>query len=239
MSNRFKVGTNNIASIAGGYADIASFGYTTASGNNVALGVQGYRTTAGSDWTGTALLLEMDVDNSYRASGGGSGFIAIHANGNIGIGTAKPNNKLEVVGSNGSSPVFLTVGNQGGFGPAGIEFVSDYGSGTQWRPCYIRSYDYGGFTGAIEFYTNGTGAGNYYTSVKGFEVRNGVAYTATGTVSSWSDARLKNNIQPFTAGLDVINKINPVSFNYNNFSPFNTDKKQIGIIAQELEQVAP
>jgi hypothetical protein len=239
MSHRFKVGIDNIASVAGGYADIASFGYTTSSGNNVALGVQGYRHTAGTDWSGTALLLEMDVDNSFRAAGGGSGFIALNANGNIGIGTAKPNNKLEVAGNNGSSPVFLTVANQGGFGPAGIELVSDYASASQWRPGYIRSYDYGSFTGAIEFYTNGTGAGNLYGNVKGFEVRNGVAYTATGTVSSFSDIRVKKNIQPFTHGLDVITKINPVSFNYNNLSPFLTDKKQVGIIAQELEKVAP
>jgi hypothetical protein len=239
MSHRFRVGTSNIASIVGGYSDAASFGFTTSSGNNVALGIQGYRTTAGTDWTGTALLLEMDVDNAFRAAGSGSGFIALHANGNIGIGTAKPNNKLEVVGNNGSSPVFVSVGNYAGFGSAGIEFISDYTSNVQWRPGYIKTSDAGSFTGSVEVYTNGTGAGNYYTSVKGFEVRNGVAYTATGTVSSFSDIRVKKNIQPFNHGLDVITKINPVSFNYNNLSPFITDKKQIGIIAQDLERIAP
>jgi hypothetical protein len=107
----------------------------------------------------------------------------------------------------------------------------------QWRPGYIQSNDIGGFTGAVEIYTNGTG--NLYGSVKGLEVRDGITYTATGTVSSFSDSRLKKEVQPFTSGLDIINKINPVSFRYNEHAPFQTDKMQVGIMAQELEKIAP
>jgi hypothetical protein len=46
-------------------------------------------------------------------------------------------------------------------------------------------------------------------------------------------------VQPFTNGLDIITQINPVSFYYNQQSPFQTDKMQVGILAQELEKVAP
>ncbi len=163
----------------------------------------------------------------------------IQGNGNVGIGTANPAKKTEIIGAASATPVTLVIGNRGGFGPAAMEFVSDYGLGSQWRPGYIRSNDVGGFTGAVEVYTNGTGAGNLYGNVKGLEVRNGVTYTATGTVSSFSDERIKNNVKPFTNGLDIINKINPVSFYYNQQSPFQTDKMQVGILAQELEKVAP
>jgi hypothetical protein len=37
----------------------------------------------------------------------------------------------------------------------------------------------------------------------------------------------------------VINKINPVHFYYNADAPFTTSQQQTGIIAQELEKVAP
>jgi hypothetical protein len=161
----------------------------------------------------------------------------IKGNGNVGIGTNNPSNKTEIVGPASATPVTLTIANRGGFGPAAMEFVSDYGLANQWRPGYIRSNDLGGFTGALEFYTNG--AGVLYGNVKGLEVRNGVTYTASGTVSSWSDTRLKKDVQPFTNGLDIINQINPVSFYYNQRSPFQTEKMQIGILAQELEKIAP
>jgi hypothetical protein len=163
----------------------------------------------------------------------------IKGNGNIGIGTSTPTKQTEIIGAVSATPVTLVIGNRGGFGPAAMEFVSDYDQANQWRPGYIRSNDLGSYTGVLEFYTNGTGVGNYYTSVKGLQVMNGVTYTATGTVNSWSDTRLKKNVQPFTGGLDIINKINPVSFYYNDRSPFQTDKMQIGILAQDLEKVAP
>ena len=37
----------------------------------------------------------------------------------------------------------------------------------------------------------------------------------------------------------MISKINPVQFYYNADAPFNTDQQQVGIIAQELEKIAP
>lgn len=163
----------------------------------------------------------------------------IKGTGLVGIGTSTPTKQTEIIGAASATPVTLVIGNRGGFGPAAMEFVSDYGLANQWRPGYIRSNDVGSFTGALEFYTNGTGAGNLYGNVKGLEVRNGVTYTATGTVSSWSDERIKNNVSPFTSGLDVVSQINPVSYYYNVRSPFQTDKMQIGILAQDLEKVAP
>jgi hypothetical protein len=183
------------------------------------------------------------IDLSFQTSQSGQGGIAekmrIKGNGNIGIGTTNPAKQLEVIGAASATPVTLVIGNRGGFGPTALEFVSDYGFGNQWRPGYIKNNDAGNFTGALEFYTNGTGATNLYGNVKGLEVRNGTALTATGTVGNYSDVRLKNNITPFTDGLNVINKINPVQFYYNTDAPFNSTQQQTGIIAQELEKVAP
>lgn len=49
-----------------------------------------------------------------------------------------------------------------------------------------------------------------------------------------SDARLKTNIQPIVNGLEGIEKLKPVSFNYKA-----TGKASLGIIAQDVEKVYP
>jgi hypothetical protein len=51
--------------------------------------------------------------------------------------------------------------------------------------------------------------------------------------------RLKKDISPFTDGLDVIMKINPVRYRYNGLANMPVDKEGIGIIAQEIQKVAP
>lgn len=55
-----------------------------------------------------------------------------------------------------------------------------------------------------------------------------------------SDSRLKKNISDFTDGLDLLKQIKPVWFQYNGQAGIETgDKKFVGIIAQEMQQIAP
>lgn len=213
---------------ASGYAS-TSMGLSTKAKSNYSLVTGLY-----NDSTATNRLFEIGNGTADNAR---SNAMTVLINGNVGIGSTNPTKQTEIIGAASATPVTLVIGNRGGFGPSALEFVSDYGLANQWRPGYIRNNDIGGFTGALEFYTNGSGV--LYGSVKGLEVRNGSTYTATGSVNSWSDDRLKTNVQPFTNGLDIINLINPVSFNYNQQSPFQTEKLQIGVLAQELEKVAP
>jgi hypothetical protein len=51
---------------------------------------------------------------------------------------------------------------------------------------------------------------------------------------STSDIRFKNNIQNIDNPIDILNKLNAVSFKW-----INTDTKSYGLIAQELEEVLP
>jgi len=218
--------------------------FANATGPKISLFSSGINTQYGIGVQGGLLQVYADLATSDIAfgSGGSNSFterMRIKGNGNTGIGTINPIKQLEVIGAASATPVALVIGNRGGFGPAALEFVSDYGLTNQWRPGYIKNNDLGGFTGALEFYTNGTGPGNLYGNVKGFEIRNGTALTATGAVGSYSDERLKNTITAFTDGLNVINKINPVQFYYNIDAPFKTAQQQTGIIAQELEKAAP
>jgi hypothetical protein len=53
-----------------------------------------------------------------------------------------------------------------------------------------------------------------------------------------SDARLKKNIQPLTKGLDAVNALKPVSFNWiTDFCPVENDKTMYGFVAQDTKEV--
>ena len=73
---------------------------------------------------------------------------------------------------------------------------------------------------------------NLYTS---FIVNNlGSVYNATSIYGTISDRRLKENITPATSKLDDLLKVNIVNYNL-----IKDNTKQIGVIAQEIEEVFP
>ena len=57
------------------------------------------------------------------------------------------------------------------------------------------------------------------------------------TISALSDSRDKTNVQPSTYGLDFINKLNPVTFDWNMRDGAKVGDKDLGFIAQELQEV--
>ncbi len=95
--------------------------------------------------------------------------------------------------------------------------------------------------------TNGTGVyaqapvGSWalYSNGK-FEVSiDNAVKPSTNTWTIASDARLKTNIRPFTDGLDVLTQIRPVRYYYNGLAGTPTENENIGIIAQEMQKIAP
>ncbi|MEL6657883.1 MAG: tail fiber domain-containing protein [Bacteroidota bacterium] len=60
-----------------------------------------------------------------------------------------------------------------------------------------------------------------------------------GTWSAPSDRRLKTNIRDYEDGLAKVMAIRPVRYNYNGKMDMPTDKEFIGLIAQEIQEVAP
>ncbi len=60
-----------------------------------------------------------------------------------------------------------------------------------------------------------------------------------GSWSNASDERLKTNVTPFKDGLELIAQLNPVNFHYNGLLDLPSDREYVGIIAQELLEVAP
>jgi hypothetical protein len=72
-----------------------------------------------------------------------------------------------------------------------------------------------------------------------FAVNGTAAKPGGGSWSALSDARMKENVQSFAPGLEIIRAVKPVSFHYNQRSGFDTEVKHVGVIAQELQEVAP
>ncbi|MBL0006820.1 MAG: tail fiber domain-containing protein [Saprospiraceae bacterium] len=60
-----------------------------------------------------------------------------------------------------------------------------------------------------------------------------------GSWTNTSDARLKQNVMPYTDGLQSLLSIHPVRFQYNKRSGYDTVKEYVGVIAQDLKAIAP
>jgi hypothetical protein len=87
--------------------------------------------------------------------------------------------------------------------------------------------------GAIQFGTN--------NSLKMTIAANGSIGAPSGTnIYNASDLRLKRNVTTITNGLDKINALNPVKFNWiDGFEPSENEKDLLGFIAQEVQSVIP
>jgi hypothetical protein len=165
--------------------------------------------------------------------------VRFKGNGNVGIGTTNPNYMLTVkndINLDNSDANAGTIANalRFGGGSTGEAIGSNRTTATnQW---------------GLDFYTNylnrmsisqagNVGIGTTAPSAK-LSV-NGSANNATGNWGVFSDARVKTITGNFTDGLNVISQINPIVFNYNDNAPFKTSDEQIGIVAQDLEKIAP
>ena len=63
--------------------------------------------------------------------------------------------------------------------------------------------------------------------------------TGGGVWEASSDKRLKKDIQDYPDGLNLVQQIRPVKFRYNGKLGYSTDEEYIGVIAQEIQAVAP
>lgn len=90
---------------------------------------------------------------------------------------------------------------------------------------------------------NNTGLGIATTNpTTTLSVNGGANKPGGGNWGSFSDRRIKKDIVPYTKGLEEVLQIEPVSYRYNDKSPFkNPDngKPMVGIIAQDMQKILP
>jgi len=92
--------------------------------------------------------------------------------------------------------------------------------------------NYNAGTGGVGF-CNGTN-GAWVASVTSAGI-----ITGSGAYVNSSDIRLKTNVATLTDALNKVEALRGVSFEWNNNSPLVKNEPQIGLIAQEVQEVLP
>lgn len=179
---------------------------------------------------------------------------------NVGIGTSSPSAKLTVNGTTLFGDVYQDPGNSpwnqsncqvilGGSHNQGF----NSGSGSDKVKLLIAGYDndnsniiYPIFVedenGNNDFWVRrlSQGASGNANLLVEMYLGGSTAYKlGGGSWTAWSDERLKTNITPYEDGLNSVLAIKPIKFKYNKKLGIDTDKEFIGVIAQELNEVAP
>jgi hypothetical protein len=211
--------------------------------------------------TGTGMFLP--ATNTLGFSTNGNQKLTISTNGNLGINTT--NTDVIGYGTSGMLSLLsdtddgaaLAIGKKGTSGATtgtlgDLNFYGQNGGTTSVARALMR----GGLDGATNntyyaFFTASAGVTDEAMRIRSSrEVNIGYGGTdngafplqvngqifATSALIATSDIKFKENIQPLDKGLEIINKLKPVKFNFistteNNFSEFD----EIGFIAQDVE----
>jgi hypothetical protein len=153
-------------------------------------------------------------------------------NSELGIGTNNPGYKLHVNSSVAADWVTV-IANQNSSNGFGL-FVQAADNASS---SILGLYSGSGY----KFYVNGNGEVWLGYSVDGnrgtFPLQvNGQIYATNATIAT-SDEKFKENITPLNKGLEIVNKLKPVTFNFisdteNNFSEY----EEVGFIAQDVDR---
>ena len=175
--------------------------------------------------------LELGTNNAVR--------MTIAGDGNFGIGTSSPHTLLHILNGSDYAHIvkmqgadatseFLSLGVESGYavisagyqGTGNNALVFQTSSGVETEKMRITS------AGSVGIGTDAPGSYKLHV--------NGSGYLADTAWTYSSDERLKENVDEITAGLDVVEGLRPVKFDY-----IDGEKRQAGFIAQEVRDVLP
>lgn len=197
---------------------------------------------------------------AFRAQIGGLTKLLVNTNGGVAVGgnSGAPTNGLYVAGRVGigttSPDAPFTIGTPGAtntnFGMTSDKRIGvTNGSGGRHAAILNSTSTYA----LLEAYNYASGAYSN-VSIAGAGGSVGVGLTnpsyrlhvngsagkpGGGSWTNASDKRLKDRIVPFQEGLASIMAIKPVKYHYNKLSGMDTKPEYVGVIAQELKEVAP
>jgi len=161
----------------------------------------------------------------------GNGFLYAYS-------TAATDATLGVYSSGGYLPLHInpqanvllaeTSGNVGIGTTSGSSLLNIGGGGSSNYQTYIKGQGTTSSTYSLVIKNSGGSTNEFYVR------DDGAGYLQAGSWTYGSDIRLKENISYFNNGLDVINALKPVYFDY-----INGQANQIGFIAQDVQGVIP
>jgi len=243
-SNALRANHNNSNNVAVGYNALAG----TNNDGNTAVGTNS-GLNAGNGTNCTFIGYQAGINSGGLTNATAIGYNATVSSNNslvlgdinnisVGIGISNPSDVLHVKGAGEHQVTIeayaLPVGLL--FKEAGTDAarIQHHGSGSYLQ---IQDYTPGWFETGLVINQGSVGIGTTGPTAK-LSV-NGTANNSTGNWGVFSDERVKNVSGSFTDGLNVITKINPVIYAYNEKAPYYTNDMQVGIVAQDLEKIAP
>lgn len=218
-----------------GFRSTAFGSLTMATGNvSTAFGLQseasGQNSTAFGDNSEASGYASTAFGRLTEASGFGSTA--------LGVGTIAPSSYETVLGMYNTTYTPLVIGN--GFNLQDRLFVVGNGFDNVNRSDALVIYKNG-----IISLTDNVGIGTD-TPTANLSVNGTANKPGGGSWAVFSDERLKENVSSYTEGLGLITKVRPVNFTYNNqlkklLGENQSLERRIyqGVIAQELQQIAP
>ncbi|MCX6273906.1 MAG: tail fiber domain-containing protein [Bacteroidetes bacterium] len=238
VGNRLVLADPNGTLIAGGTPAGTAWLVTGNAGLN-----GGNITTAGTNFLGTtdAQNIDFRTNNLYRGRFSSLGEFFVGA-----LNTVIPGDLMNAVGN----PTFYWAVN--GYSPAGVNGGAVYGQiqagnttvfgGVQGE--YYGSNAGGAGVRGISALSSGTGVSAQEPTLVGWGVlSNGdIGAILPGNFYTVSDARLKSNITPLSNSLQKIVAMKGYTYDVNQHDYpkyFPTNRKSVGFLAQELEQILP
>jgi Chaperone of endosialidase len=174
----------------------------------------------------------------WFGAGNGTEKARIKSDGKVGIGVSSPPTKFSIIGGDtlaaglsiNNVDVHTIITNEAGTNAGKIQ-VKSLGSST-----VVGSSNY-----ILKLNPEGGNVGIGSTSpTHQLELStDSAAKPSTNTWTISSDKRIKENIQPYSKGLETITKINPVTYDYNGKAGFQNIKNNIGVIAQDVLEILP
>ena len=170
--------------------------------------------------------------NNYGKGGGGStGIVGV---ANTGGGGGSGSNNPQQPGAAGGSGLILFKFNYPYIKSYSTIYNNDATFGyrntsTTFNPAIVQLNSGQTFINSLSQYINFN-----FENVNKCKMDSSGNLTLNGDIFIYSDGRIKENITPITSALDKVNDLSGITYNI-----INKPKKQIGVIAQEVEKVLP
>ena len=182
--------------------------------------------------------VKLQITNGEDASlAGGNGFMML---GDVtGLNVAIDNNEIMARNNGAAAPLYLQ--NDGGDVVTGgfVNLNRNVATGIALKVngdealWYNGTYFSWGFGGLANFFADNVGIGLSNPNVA-LDVSGSIEYT--GSLTQVSDKRLKKNFKPIDSALSDILKVDTYTYNKIHDQP---EKREYGVIAQELQKIFP
>ena len=225
-----------------------------------------YATSAGSASSATnsnnSTYLNGHPDTYFATAGSIAGASVNYASSS---GLAAKASTLSQGGGNGSGMIFYYLGQSGQpsylwgtsdgintyvYNPSNfsVNYATSASSATYATYLGGQSSSYytnaGNLTGTLPSAVFGTGTNyqGYVVSAGSYLYSYGNVYAVGDVYSSWSDKRLKRDLNPIYGALSIIEQLTGYTYYQNELGAslgYKTEGRQLGLIAQEVQQVLP